>query len=155
MMNSEEELVPRRERLEHAYRSVMDRHWRQVESSHTEDSLERCFAEQAAFMSMLRADGRFPDWPLDLSSKENQRKLQGFLWDMVREVSEASAALKNRVHRVQEQEFDRSNFLEEMADAFAFFMESLILAGFTAEDLSDQYHAKMQVNREGLITGDR
>ena len=115
------------------------------------DALLECFALQRGFMAMLREDGRFPDWPMDLSSKENQRKPQTFLWDTVREIAEASAALKNRPHRVLEEEFDRSEFLEEMGDAFAFFMEVLILAGFTEEDLVTEYKRKNAVVRQALV----
>jgi hypothetical protein len=102
-------------------------------------------------MAMLREDGRFPDWPLDLTTKDNQRKLQTFLWDTVRELAEASAELKNRPHRVQEEGFDRAHFLEEMGDAFAFFMEVLILADFDADDLIDEFKRKNLIVRKGLI----
>lgn len=146
-------MTDRRIKLENAFNDTMDRYT--DDEGDINDKLSMCFARQEGFMAMLKADGRFPDWPLDLSSKENQRKLQGFLWDTVREISEASAALKNRPHRVQEQEFDSTNFLEEMGDAFAFFMESLILAGFTADDLYHAYSEKMYTVREGLITGER
>lgn len=119
------------------------------------DSLTECFALQRGFMAMLREDGRFPDWPLDLSSKENQRKLQTFLWDTVREIAEASATLKNRPHRVQEEGFDRAHFLEEMGDALAFFMEVLILAGFTEDDIVDEYKRKNLIVRHALIEKER
>lgn len=151
---SEQEKDERTARLIVAYHSVMDPFMKKAFSEGL-DSLEHCFATQEGFMSMLKEDGRFPEWPLDLKSKENQRKLQTYLWDTVREISEASACLKNRIHRVQEEEFDGANFLEEMSDSFAFFMESLILAGYTWEDLYMQYMRKMKVNREGLITGER
>lgn len=117
--------------------------------------LEECFALQAGFMAMLREDGRFPDWPLDLSSKDEQRKLQSYLWDTVREIAEASATLRNRVHRVKEESFSRSEFLEEMADAFAFFMESLMLAGFGHDDLIAEYRRKNAVVRRALLDNER
>jgi len=148
----------RRKKLEKVFDMAMKDYEndRQVVGGHLhEDQLAECFAVQKGFMGMLKEDGRFPEWPLDLSSKENQRKLQGFLWDTVREISEASATLKNRPHRVQEEQFDKANFLEEMSDAFAFFMESLLLAGFDANDLYEAYTKKMAVVREGLITGER
>lgn len=124
-------------------------------NTNSTDKLEACFAYQAGFMSMLKADGRLQGWPIDLSSKEGQRYLQSFLWDTVREISEASATLKNRVHRVKEEDFDRASFLEEMGDAFAFFMETLMLAGFDFNDLYNEYKRKNMLVREALINKDR
>lgn len=115
------------------------------------DTFSECFALQRGFMAMLREDGRFPDWPIDLSSKENQRSLQAFLWDTVREIAEASATLRNRPHRVLEEGFDRAEFLEEMCDALAFWMEALVLAGFTEEDAVSEYRRKNALVRQALI----
>ena len=127
----------------------------EYEKSARSNPLDECFALQAGFMAMLREDGRFPPWPLDLSSKDEQRKLQTFLWDTVREIAEASATLKNRVHRVKEESFDKSEFLEEMCDAFAFFMESLMLAGFGPDDLLSEYKRKNAIVRKALIDSER
>jgi hypothetical protein len=142
----------RRKILEDVFANVMYRHRVQDDRS---DMLIEMFARQEGFMAMLKADDRLPAWPMDLSSKENQRKLQGFLWDAVREIAEAGQNLRNRVHRVQEDTFDREAFLEEMVDAWSFQMESLMLAGFSADELYEAFLKKNEKVREGLITGDR
>ncbi len=144
----------RRRRLEGAYHTSYDAQPESTDNGPL-DMLREAFCRQAGFMGMLQEDGRFPQWPIDLSTKENQRLLQGFLWDTVREITEASAELRNRPHRVREEGFDRAAFLEEMGDAFAFFMEDLLLAGFSADDLYKEYLRKNRLVREALITRER
>lgn len=149
------EFVQENELIDPRSTDLVENYYKEYSVRSEKDMLSHCFSLQASFMEMLRADGRFPKWPLDLSSKEEQRQLQTYLWDTVREISEASAALKNRIHRVKEEPFMRQDFLEEMGDAFAFFMESLLLAGFTAEDLYKEYKRKNFHVTCALLTKER
>ena len=60
----------------------------------------------------------YPDWPVDLSKKDNQKAIREFAFRGMEELFEALLHLKNwKDHREATHgvpEFDRQEFLEEM-----------------------------------------
>lgn len=113
--------------------------------------LSKAFILQRQFMDMLVEYDRLPEYPLDLSTKPGQRLIKENVWNCVAELAEASQILRNRVHVLSEvPEFDHAHYLEELGDAFAFFMEILILSGITPEQLYQEYCRKNFVNRKRL-----
>ncbi len=92
-----------------------------------------------------------PDWPLDLSSREDQQYVRDIALRGVEEMFEALQHLKNwKPHKHTEvKEFDRDAFLEEMVDDFTYKLEALILMGFTPEDFFKSFCIKngKNVNR--------
>ena len=88
--------------------------------------------------------GSYPDWPLDISKKASQQIIRDLALKGVEEMFEALGHLKNwKPHRSTEQpEFDREEFLEEVVDAFNYFLSMLVLVGVTPDELYDSYCKK-------------
>lgn len=114
-----------------------------VEREAVWDRLSDLFERQRSFMEKLRSRGKLPEFPVDLSTKDGQGWIKQFAWNLVEELGEATHHLRNRLHYVGEHsELDRSSYLEELGDAFAFFMEVLILSGISEDDLYAQFCKK-------------
>jgi dimeric dUTPase (all-alpha-NTP-PPase superfamily) len=96
-----------------------------------------------------------PHWPLDLSDKQNQQYIRDIALRGVEEMFEALQHLKNwKPHRQTDvAEFDRDEFLEEIVDAFNYFFELILLAGFSADDFFEMYLKKDKVIHDRLKTG--
>ena len=122
-----------------------------------EDRLKEIFSRRESFMLRLKETmpGSSPDWPVDLSEKENQQHVRDMALRGVEEMFEALQHLKNwKPHRQTEiTEFNSDEFLEEIVDAFNYFLSILILTGFTAEDLIEAYRKKDDIINERLETG--
>lgn len=95
------------------------------------------------------------DWPLDLSEKKNQQYVRDMALRGVEEMFEALQHLKNwKPHRKTEvTEFNRDDFLEEVVDAFNYFLSLLVLTGFNEEDFIEAYRNKDQIIRDRLRAG--
>ena len=99
--------------------------------------------------------GIYPDWPVDIKQKENQQLLRDTALKGVEEMFEALGHLKNwKPHRNTEiEEFDRDEFLEEIVDAFNYFLSILVLTGVTSEELFATYVKKDDIIHKRLQTG--
>ncbi len=121
------------------------------------DRLSEIFNRRESFMLRLRElmPESSPDWPVDLSAKENQQHVRDMALRGVEEMFEALQHLKNwKPHRQTEiTEFDRGEFLEEIVDAFNYFLSILVLTGFSADDLMDAYRKKDEIINSRLETG--
>lgn len=118
------------------------------------DKLDKVFAFQREFMDMLVEHDKFPEYPVDLSTKPGQRFFKETAFNMIEELMEASFTLKNRMHKLSDDtEVDMPHFREELGDAFAYFIELVILAGMTPQDLYDEYCRKNQIVRDRLRNG--
>lgn len=121
------------------------------------DRLSEIFDRRESFMRRLRElmPESSPEWPVDLSSKENQQHVRDMALRGVEEMFEALQHLKNwKPHRQTEiTEFDRSEFLEEIVDAFNYFLSILVLTGFSADDLINAYRKKDKIINSRLETG--
>ena len=121
------------------------------------DRLSEIFDRRESFMLRLRElmPESSPDWPVDLSAKENQQHVRDMALRGVEEMFEALQHLKNwKPHRQTEvTEFDRDEFLEEIVDAFNYFLSILVLTGFSADDLMDAYRKKDEIINARLESG--
>lgn len=118
------------------------------------DKLEKAFSLQREFMDLLVENDKLPEYPVDLTTKPGQRLIKETVWNMVEELAEASFTLKNRMHKLSDDsQLDFPHYLEELGDAFAFFMEVCLLSGITAEQLYDEFRRKNQTVRERLRNG--
>jgi len=117
------------------------------------DRLKEVFELREEFMNLIneKVDGAYPKWPVDLSKKKNQQAIREFAFRGMEELFEALLHLKNwKDHREETYgvpEFDREEFLEEMIDAFNYFLAIIVLAGVDHEDFFDAY-----VRKHGIIT---
>lgn len=118
------------------------------------DKLDKAFTKQREFMDMLVEHDKFPEYPVDLTSKPGQRFVKECVFNMIEELMEASFTLKNRQHKLSEDSVvDFEHFREEIGDAFAYFIEVCHLCGITADDLYNEYSRKNQIVRQRLESG--
>jgi len=122
-----------------------------------EDRLAEIFERRKSFMRRLDASmGSSPEeWPLDLSLKRNQQHVRDMALRGVEEMFEAIQHLKNwKPHRKTEiPDFDKDEFLEEIVDAFNYFLSILVLTGFSDDDLISAYRKKDDIINSRLKTG--
>ena len=122
------------------------------------DRLAEIFQLRESFMEEIqRASGKdsMPSWPLDLSKKRDQQYVRDMALRGVEEMFEALQHLKNwKPHRKTEiVDFNRDDFLEEIVDAFNYFLSLLILTGFDDDDFIKAYRGKDQIIRDRLRDG--
>ncbi|AWY05236.1 dUTPase [Gordonia phage Margaret] len=82
-----------------------------------------------------------------------QAKLRESAGYMVEELYEAIGHLKNKPWKQSFKEVDRDAFREEVSDATHFFLEFLILAGISPEQLFIEYFRKTLINEHRRATG--
>lgn len=118
------------------------------------DKLDKIFAKQKEFIDMLVEHDKFPEYPVDLTTKPGQRLVKEVAFNMIEELMEASFTLKNRQHKLSEDtELDFDHFLEELGDAMAYFVEILIVCGVTPQQLYDEYSRKNAIVKQRLESG--
>lgn len=112
------------------------------------DRLSEIFLLREEFMEKISAKipGSYPEWPVDLSNKHDQKAIREFAFRGMEELFEALLHLKNwKDHRSGSKEFDRAEFLEEMIDAYKYFTAILVLTGVTSEEFFEAYKKKHDV----------
>jgi hypothetical protein len=82
-----------------------------------------------------------------LDMREVQMRLKDLAYRVVEELSEATNCLKNKPWKQSFVATDEEHFREELADALHFFVELLITAGMSAEDVFKIYFRKHAVNQ--------
>ena len=121
------------------------------------DNLKDLFRMRRQFMSLLedQKPGSYPEWPLDISKKESQQILRDTALKGVEEMFEALQHLKNwKPHRSTDiPTFDREEFLEEVVDAFNYFLSVLVLVGVDENEFYTSYKQKDKIIRERLNSG--
>ena len=119
--------------------------------------LNSMFKKRSSFIKMMQIyrEGSYPEFPLDMSKKESQQVCRDLALRGVEEMFEAIQHLKNwKPHRSTEiQDFNHDEFLEEVVDAFNYFLSVLVLTGISANDLYDAYCKKDKVIHDRLTTG--
>lgn len=122
------------------------------------DRLTSMFRLRESFMTALRE--KKPDtypasWPIDITKKESQRLCRDLARCGVEEVFEAVQHFRNaKAHRDSDvTEFDRDAVVEEMVDAFNYFLSMLILMGVTEDELFESFCQKDQVIHDRLKNG--
>ena len=120
------------------------------------DKLDSMFQLREEFMHTLREkhSAEYPAWPIDLSDKASQQHIRDMALRGVEEMFEALQHLKNwKPHRSTEiREFDKEEFLEEIVDAFNYFLSMLVLTGVSSDDLYKMYRHKDEVIHNRLKT---
>jgi len=121
------------------------------------DKLDQMFEKRQRFMKLLKnkKPTEYPTWPINLADKQDQQHVRDMALRGVEEMFEALQHLKNwKPHRDTEiTEFNKDEFLEEVVDAFNYFLSVLVLTGVTSEDLYDMYCLKDSVIHKRLETG--
>ena len=120
------------------------------------DTLYALFDLREQFMQAIceKVPNAYPAWPVDFSQKENQQALRETAFRSMEELFEALLHLKNwKPHRTGTIDFDRSEFLEEMIDAFNYFLAMLIVVDCDEEQLFEAYKKKDKIIRERLKNG--
>ena len=121
------------------------------------DRLSEIFEMRESFMKLLEQSkpGSYPDWPLDISTKQSQQVLRDTALKGIEEMFEALQHLKNwKPHRTTEMpDFDREEFLEEVVDAFNYFLSVLVLVGISKDDFFEAYLKKDTIIRDRLQSG--
>lgn len=122
------------------------------------DKLEDIFHKRNTFMEEIQS--KFPNsypaqWPVNISEKSSQTILRETALKGVEEMFEALQHLKNwKSHRKTDMpEIDREEFLEEIVDAFNYFMALLIVVDVDQEKLFEAYLKKDQKIRKRLDEG--
>lgn len=118
------------------------------------DKLDKIFARQREFIDLLVENDKFPEYPVDLTTKPGQRLVKEVAFNMIEELMEASFTLKNRQHKLSEDtELDFAHFVEELGDALAYFVEILIVCGITPDQIYYEYSRKNLIVKQRLASG--
>ena len=123
----------------------------------TKDKLNDIFEKRELFMRLIRdkIPETYPQWPVDLSQKQSQITCRETALKGVEEMFEALQHLKNwKPHKLTEdKEFNKEEFLEEIVDAFNYFMALLIVVDVDEKKLFEAYLKKDQKIRKRLDEG--
>ena len=123
----------------------------------SKDRLTELFELRKSFMKTLEAarPGTYPEWPVNISEKKSQQVLRDTALKGIEEMFEALQHLKNwKPHRATEiQDFDKEEFLEEVVDAFNYFLSVLALVGVDENDFYEAYLKKDQIIRDRISNG--
>lgn len=112
------------------------------------DRLEKIFNLRGSFMKLIseKVSGAYPEWPVNLQDKRSQKALREITFRSVEELFEALLHLKNwKDHRASKDQFDREEYLEEMIDAFNYFLAILVLTGVDANEFFEAYNRKHEI----------
>ena len=121
------------------------------------DKLDKLFILRETFMKALREKNpnEYPDWPINVGDKVSQQHVRDMALRGVEEMFEALQHLKNwKPHRdTQVQEFNHDEFIEEIVDAFNYFLSVLVLMGIGSEEIYEAYVKKDNVIHNRLKNG--
>ena len=119
------------------------------------DRFFHMWEQQEEFMRLLKEKRGFPDFPVDLKSKEGQKFLTRISFECMGELFEANQHLKNaKDHRKTEvQQLDRDQYVEELVDTLHYFFEICIASGVSPEELYEAYISKGKKNENRIKSG--
>lgn len=119
------------------------------------DRFEQMWKQQEDFMRLLQEKRSFPNFPVDLTSKNGQKFIKNLMHECMDELHESLQHLKNsKDHRATEvTNFEREEFVEELCDSLHYFIEIAIASGVSMEELFQVYLAKGKKNTERIISG--
>ena len=124
------------------------------------DNLSDIFEKRISFMNLIekKFPNTYPDLhskKIDLSNKTFQKMCREVALKGVEEMFEALGHLKNwKPHRETDvPEFDKEEFLEEIVDAFNYFLSLLILIGVDEKDFIEAFNKKDLIIRERINSG--
>lgn len=119
----------------------------------TQKSITAMFYMQTQLMKEYQKIESFPDWPLDLQVRDNQKLLKGFGMRFIEELSEAFSDLILTMQNATSNKQDNAhahakNFNEEIGDATCFLLELMLFAGVDEEMLKRWLADKVQEKPE-------
>jgi hypothetical protein len=119
------------------------------------DRLQKMWDQQLDFMNLLREKRNFPEFPVDITTKQGQKFLKSITHECMGELFEANQELKNsKSHRASDlPDIDKNAYLEELVDSLHFFFEIVIASGIGLDDLVGAYLSKGQKNVERIEGG--
>lgn len=119
------------------------------------DRLQKMWDQQLDFMNLLKEKRGFPDFPVDMTTKQGQKFLKSITHECMGELFEANQELKNsKSHRASNlPQMDKDAYLEELVDSLHFFFEIVIASGISIDDLLDAYLRKGKKNVERIENG--
>ena len=85
--------------------------------------------------------------PLNLSTKRGQEQIKHLVFCCVEEMFEMTNTLKNRPWTKSEMQIDMNHFIDELADTLAFFVEMLVMTGFSPKEIFEIYLKKLKINQ--------
>lgn len=83
---------------------------------------------------------------VDINSKEGQEEVRRILFAMIEELMEFANTLKNKKWCEAEYPVDEQHSLEEICDAWAFWVQLLLMLNFDKEKFKRLYVSKLLVN---------
>ncbi len=123
----------------------------------SDDMLIDIFTKRELFMNMIKEKipSSYPEWPVDISTKQSQQICRDLALKGVEEMFEALGHLKNwKSHRQTEiPSVDRDEFLEEIVDAFNYFYSLMILIGVDVEEFKSAFDKKHNIIINRLKNG--
>lgn len=119
------------------------------------DRFAQMFCQQVEFNELLRDKRDHPNFPLDLSIKENQQFLKSLAYECMHELFESNMLLKNtKKHRSTELTgFDREAYKEELCDVLHYLVGIMIYSGISANEMFETYMKKGKINVERINGG--
>ena len=116
------------------------------------DKLEEMFSQQESFMRLLQKKRNFPEFPVNLETKDGQKFCKSIVYEIMGELFESLQMLKNsKDHRITNiPELNREAFVEELSDSLHYFFELAILCNITPDELFESYMKKGVVNQHRI-----
>ena len=84
--------------------------------------------------------------PVDINSKEGQEEVRRIMFALIEELMEFANTLKNKKWCNSDYPVDEQHMLEELADAWAFWIQLLLLLDFNKDNFKRLYISKLIVN---------
>lgn len=125
----------------------------ETEAPEDGDRLANIFGRQTDLMNKYheieKGNGllQYEGVPVDLHDRAGQARIRELIRRTTDELSEASHCLKNSPWKKSHVLTDENHFMEEIADAFHFFIELCISIGLDSESLHRLYFKKSEVNK--------
>lgn len=115
------------------------------------DLLEAIFKRQREleekYHDIEKANGALcPSKPLDLNTFQGQERARMLIYRVAEELFEAGNCLRNKAWKQSQVPVDMDHFVEELADAWHFFVQLWIELGYTALMVTVVYFKKSVVN---------
>lgn len=119
------------------------------------DMLTKMFSQQREFMNLLKEKRNFPEFPVDLSTKQGQKFVKSISHECMHELFESVQLLSDsKDHKNSlSGDFNKEKFLEELADVTHYLIEIFILTGISPEQIYEAYLKKGEINNNRIING--
>lgn len=119
------------------------------------DMLNKMFSQQREFMNLLKEKRNFPEFPVDLSTKQGQKFVKSISHECMHELFESVQLLSDsKDHKNSlSGDFNKEKFLEELADVTHYLIEIFILTGISPEQIYEAYMKKGEINNNRIMNG--